>query len=850
MNLSPQEPMPLTSESGSNGAVAERVSNFKLTRYFSIACLIGMLIVVAVLVFFYRQFAFAALAQQEARNNANLAQVFASTLWPSHANYVKGASAIPKTELQQRPEVARIREDVLRQMHGLSVVKAKIYNLEGLTVFSTDPKQIGGDQGTNGGFLAAKAGETTSEITFRDRFDAFEQVINDRNLVSSYVPIRTHQGAPIEGVMEVYSDVTGHVENLRSTTLKIAVVVLGSLSVLYFFLFSIVRRGERVIHTQAAEELRAIKLADATRAQLAAIVEGSNDAIVSRAPDDTIVSWNAAAERMFGWSAEIALGTSFSSLLSSAGEALPQHFEGVLRGEIHPWFEEVRPCKDGSSIHVQTTLSAVKDEHGNILFVSCNMRDVTERVKAEQHIQQLATKDALTGLPNRGMLMEQIQISIARAARLKTAVALMFVDLDRFKEVNDALGHAAGDELLRECAKRLTGCVREVDIVARLGGDEFVVVLTDIIDNALVSTTADRILKLLSAPYNLHGHDALASASIGICLYPADGDDAATLTKNADIAMYHAKELGRNNFQFYAEEMNQRRAQRLQLERELRAALENNEFVLHYQPQVDIRSGAILGAESLIRWQHPTRGLLYPGEFVPVAEETGLVIPIGDWVLNHACRTIKDWRAKAVGIPYIVVNVSPGQLSDALVTQVRQALVNHGIEPAWLMLEITETMLMEQVEEAILILRRIRALGIRIAMDDFGTGYSSLSVLQRLPLDTLKIDRSFVSAIDDDSDNARAVAIIGAIIAIAKELNLSVVAEGVESPTQLAFLRTLNCDAYQGYLYSKAVDTQSLVAQFAAPVKSVLEDAQGRPITITLTVNLELPTEPSRSDNV
>ena len=606
--------------------------------------------------------------------------------------------------------------------------------------------------------------------------------------------------------------------------------------------------GKAIGLATIARDISARKQAGRTQAQLAAIVESSDDAIVSRAPDDTIVSWNAAAERMFGWRAEETLGRKFKGLLSQTPDIRREgRFEKILRGEPVPSsLEDIRRRKDGSTVHVQTTMSAIRDEQGKILFVSCIMRDVTERVKAERHIEHLATKDALTGLSNRGMLMEQMHTAIARAARSQTQLVVIFVDLDHFKAVNDTLGHAAGDALLRECAKRLTDCVREGDIVARLGGDEFVVILTDVTDATIVTPIADRMLKLLTTPYHLHGNDAQTSASIGICYYPTDGKDVATLMKVADIAMYHAKELGRDNYQFYAEEMNQRMLRRQQLERELHTAVENNEFVLHYQPQVVVATGEIHGAESLIRWQHPTRGLLSPAEFISVAEETGLIVPLGKWILNHACSTIKTWRANGVGIPYIVVNVSAGQLSADLVTSVRQALVDHGIEPGWLMLEITETMLMEHVEESIAILRRIREMGIRIAMDDFGTGYSSLSVLQRLPLDTLKIDRSFVSAIDDEANNARACAIIGAIIAIAKELNLNVVAEGVETTTQLAFLRTVNCDTYQGYLYSMPVDTITLEQRYAAPVKSVLEDEEGRAITMTTFVTLELRTDEIR----
>ena len=558
------------------------------------------------------------------------------------------------------------------------------------------------------------------------------------------------------------------------------------------------------------------KHTEAVRAQLAAIVETSGDAIIGRAPDDTIVHWNAAAERMFGWSAQEALGKTFRRLLSTSPDVRRQgRFELALRGETAPpSLEDIRLCKDGSTIHVHTSMSAVKDERGEILFISCIMRDVTEKLKAERHIEQLATKDALTGLSNRSRLMEQMQAGIARA---QAQLVVIFIDLDHFKSVNDTLGHAAGDELLRECAKRLTECVREVDIVARFGGDEFVVLLTDVTDTALVAPIADRMLKLLTTPYRVLGHEALTSASIGICFYPTDGKDVSTLMKYADIAMYHAKAQHRNNYQFYSEDMNQRMLQRLQLERELHAAVENNEFVLHYQPQVAFAGGEVLGAESLVRWQHPTRGLLLPAEFIPVAEDTGLIVPLGVWILNHACRTIKTWRVQGVPMPHIVVNVAAAQLDDALVKSVQQALLDHDIKADWLILEITETMLMKQVENAILILRRIRALGIRIAMDDFGTGYSSLSLLQRLPLDTLKIDRNFVVAIDDAVECARACAIIGAIVAIAKALNLNVVAEGVESATQLAFLRTLNCDAYQGFLYSEPVDQSALESLLAAP---------------------------------
>lgn len=578
--------------------------------------------------------------------------------------------------------------------------------------------------------------------------------------------------------------------------------------------------------------------------QLRTLLDGVHDYAIFSIDEQGFVSkWNQASTRILGYEAEDMEGVSFSRIFKDKTSARVTRNEGLLaiasRGHYEADTTLIR--KNHEEFEANIVVTPFNSADGRTKGYSVVVRDITERLKAERHIEQLATRDTLTGLSNRSMLMDQMQTAIARAARGQTQLALMFIDLDHFKAVNDTLGHAAGDELLRECAKRLTDCVREIDVVARLGGDEFVVLLTDVTDTAIVSPIADRMLKLLTTPYSIQGQNAQTSASIGICFYPGDGADVTTLMKNADIAMYHAKELNRNNYQFYAEEMNQRMLRRMQLERELRDAVKNDEFVLYYQPQVIVATGEIRGAESLIRWQHPNRGLLPPVEFITVAEETGLIVPIGEWILNHACRTIKDWRAKGVTIPYVVVNVSAAQLSEDLVKLVRQALVNHDIEAGWLMLEITETMLMERVEEAISILRRIREMGVRIAMDDFGTGYSSLSVLQRLPLDTLKIDRSFVIAIDNENSNARAVAIIGAIIAIAKELNLSVVAEGVDSTTQLAFLRTLNCDTYQGYLYSKPLDAATLEIRFAAPVKSVLEDDEGRAITMTTKVTLELP---------
>jgi diguanylate cyclase (GGDEF)-like protein/PAS domain S-box-containing protein len=580
--------------------------------------------------------------------------------------------------------------------------------------------------------------------------------------------------------------------------------------------------------------------------QLRTLLDGVRDYAIFSIDEQGFVSkWNQASTRILGYEAQDMEGVSFARIFKDKTSARVTRNEGLLAVAAKGRFETNTTLvrKNHEEFEANIVVTPLSSSEEGVKGYSVVVRDITERVKAERYIEQLATRDSLTGLPNRNMLLHEMEGAIARAIRAQVKMAVMFIDLDHFKSVNDTLGHIAGDVLLTTVAGRLTECVREVDIVARLGGDEFIVALTEIENIPSVSLVAERMIKALTTPMMLMGHQTQISGSIGICIYPDDGKDMNTLMKNADIAMYHAKELRRNNYQFYAEEMNERMLRRLRMEKELRAAVDNGEFVLYFQPQVIVSDGKIRGAESLVRWNHPAEGLLSPTRFIGVAEETGLILPLGAWILNEACRNIKLWRAKGVGIPYVVVNVSAAQLSDDLVTLVRQALVDHEIEPGWLMLEITETMLMERVEEVISILRRIRELGIRIAMDDFGTGYSSLSVLQRLPLDTLKIDRSFVVAIDDEANNARAVAIIGAIIAIAKELSLSVVAEGVETATQLAFLRTLNCDTYQGFLYSEPIDAAALEARFAAPPKSVLEDENGRAITMTTKVTMELPTQ-------
>jgi diguanylate cyclase (GGDEF)-like protein len=429
--------------------------------------------------------------------------------------------------------------------------------------------------------------------------------------------------------------------------------------------------------------------------------------------------------------------------------------------------------------------------------------DVTEREQAEERARFLSTHDDLTGLPNRLVFGQTVSDAVKLGRRYGQEFAVMFVDLDRFKIINDTLGHAAGDSLLIEIANRLKQCVRESDIVSRVGGDEFTILLREISDALQVTTVARKILSAVIKPLTIHGQECRVTASIGISLFPSDAQDEESLTKNADAAMYAAKEDGRNNFLFHSRELKTQSIERLMLETNLRRAIERNELVLYYQPKQDLSRGGITGVEALLRWHHPDLGLLLPARFIPLAEETGLIIPIGKWVIETACAQNMTWQRQGLPPIRIAVNLSPRQFADPhLLGDIRAALEKSGMAPEFLEIEITESMVMQNLERTMRVLEAIKRLGITLSIDDFGTGYSSMSLVKKLPIDALKIDRSFVREIASDADDK---AIAEAIIALGRALDLTVVAEGVETAEQEAVLRAHNCDEIQGYLISKPV---------------------------------------------
>jgi diguanylate cyclase (GGDEF)-like protein len=489
---------------------------------------------------------------------------------------------------------------------------------------------------------------------------------------------------------------------------------------------------------------------------------------------------------------------------------------------------------DAFDKHLETRF-VPRDKHSVLAIV----RDITERKNSERRIFNLAYYDELTELPNRQLFSQSLEQTIRTAERDGQKFAVLFVDLDRFKRINDTLGHTVGDQLLKDVAGRLAKCIRSSDSVerlgqgglgsiklARLGGDEFVIKLYGVDTDETVSAIASRIISALAPPFTCEGHQFVVTPSIGIAMYPQDGETGEQLLMNADSAMYRAKFVGRNNFKFYTETMRTKSLHRLDLENELRKAIEEDLFELHYQPKVDALNWSLTGAEALLRWFHHERGPIPPDDFIPVAEETGLIIPLGRWVMKKACEQVKLWGKYSFGAVPVSVNISSHQFhADGLLDDVFQAVSSAGIDASKLELEITESVLLQDAENTLVALRRLKDAGVSLSVDDFGTGYSSLSYLKRFPIDTLKIDRSFVKDLHVDKDDA---AICAAILAMSHQLGLNVVAEGVETMEQLEFLRRYGCNQIQGYLCSKPLTAQQFLAMLDKIAAKVGESADAQ----------------------
>jgi diguanylate cyclase (GGDEF)-like protein len=663
---------------------------FKLLRYSQLIALSVLAAVVVALSLLYRDMVVDALVESETHVSVGLTKAFANAIWPSYSAFVRHAASLPPAELAGRDEIETLDRDLRALAQGLNVVKVKIYDLRGFTVFSTDPRQIGEDKSANPGFRRARDGYPASEITYRDRFDAWEGEISERNIIGTYVPVHVDAATPVEAVFEVYSDVTDLVERMQASQRKIVGSVLGAMALVWLVI-----------------------------------------------------------------------------------QFMLSHYQRRLN-------EEER-----------------------------------QRKAQEEWMRHQAFHDPVTDLPNRVSFTEHLAEAMRRAKRAEWPLALLFLDLDLFKRVNDSLGHDAGDRLLRIAAQRIRGAVREADLLFRMGGDEFTVLLEDVRGPEEAAAVAQRMLEAIAEPVQIDHHEIAVSASIGVALYPRDDVVGERLVKSADTAMYRAKELGRNRYAFFAPEMNERVEHQMKMEAALRRALKNDEFVLHFQPRISAATGGAVGVEALLRWRHPEWGLVEPARFVPVLEETGLILPVGAWVLAEACRHAQTWQAGARAPLRVSVNLSPRQFrSEGLLNSVAGALRASGLRPQLLELELTESLLVENVDYAMDLMHKLKALGTSISIDDFGTGYSSLSYLKRFPIDSLKVDKSFVR---DLASSPKDAAIVDAICLLARSLGIGLVAEGVEQAWQADYLSERHCTEMQGYLFSRPLAAEALAEALARP---------------------------------
>ncbi|MEW6645957.1 MAG: EAL domain-containing protein [Pseudomonadota bacterium] len=673
---------------------------FNLTRYFSTLSLFLVLTAGVVLGSHFHRFSTHHLLSQAEHDNVALARFVHNALRQDFATVADMAAATP-TEERLQTRAAVLLPAVRSLLKDSDVIKVKVYNREGLTVFSTDPANVGENVADKPGFQAAIRGDVSSALHSRDVFHAHDGARANIDFIASYVTMRGDSG-DIYGVFEIYRDVTPLVRRVNTTLWQVAIAATIALTLLYLLQLLVVRRAQGILRRQAEA------------------LENANLELDRRVQERT----------------------------------------AALEAEI------------------------------------------SERRHAEKRLDHLAYHDALTGLPNRLMFKEHLTRGLMRAVRGQTRLAVLFIDLDRFKDVNDTLGHSIGDELLVAVTRRIKTCVRTSDTLARQGGDEFICILEGIHHADEAAAVSHKLLDLFRHPFIIGDHQLYLTASIGISIAPDDGDDVDFLVRNADAAMYHAKANGRNRYHFYTAAMTEEAQARVRIETLLRQAIDSPELATYFQPKVDISSGQLVGSEALLRWHSGELGCIPPGRFIPLAEECGLIVELGAWVLRAACRQLATWDAAGFYVPAVSVNLSVKQLERSdFIDQVSSILHETGVSPARIEFEITESIIMS-VDDALTVLHRLRALGVSLSVDDFGTGYSSLTYLKALPIQTIKIDRSFVNGIGINPGDE---AIIRAVIELSRSLGFITVAEGVETTHQAQFLRNAGCNLLQGYLYGKAV---------------------------------------------
>lgn len=698
------------------------------------------------------------------------------------------------------PRLAEFDRFVRTSILSGRTVRVRIWNPQGQVVYSDELTQVGAKFPVHEELAAALSGQVVADISRGEKPENSGEAAFGP-LLEVYVPLVFPGSEAPSGAFEIYQSYEPVAAQAAGLSRAVAVGSAASLFVLFISLVWVVHGGTRTIERQQAE------LAARER-RFRALVQNLSDVIMVVGSDGRLAYVSPSLARVLGCEPEMSADTTLMGLLGprvhpdDAGALKEFLAEPVAGGWGGPSVRFRVRHRDGSWRWLEMVAADLTSEPavGGLVLTA---RDVTEACRYEAELLQRALYDSLTGLPNRALFMDRLQHALLRADRRRQPIAVMFLDLDNFKLVNDSLGHQQGDELLVAAARRLRECLRTSDTVARLGGDEFAILLEDVGSEADAQRVADRVQEVLKPPFYLDGHEVFLTASIGITLSRPGQTSASEFLKEADIAMYQAKSLGRGRSVVFGPELSVRVSTRLKLEVELRRALERGQFVVCFQPVVDVRRGQVCQVEALLRWQHPERGLIGPGEFIPVAEETGLIIPIGRWVLSEACRQLREWQGEDPGgAPAVVgVNLSPRQFQDPnLVDEVARVLAETGLNPAALELEVTEAVMMPDLDLAVKTLGQLKALGVRIALDDFGSGYSSLAYLARLPIDTIKVDRSFVAQVLD-SPASRAV--VRAVASFGAQFGMTVVAEGVETEAQFRQVQALGCDYAQGYYFAR-----------------------------------------------
>jgi diguanylate cyclase (GGDEF)-like protein/PAS domain S-box-containing protein len=584
---------------------------------------------------------------------------------------------------------------------------------------------------------------------------------------------------------------------------------------------SLVRAIRNMAERKTAEE---ILFTEKERAQVT--LDSIGDAVLSTDLQGKVTYLNVVAEKITGWSREQAAGKDIDEVFVIIDGSTREPCANPLRTAIRknrtvgltPNCILIR--RDGVEFAIEDSAAPIHDQHGLATGAVIVFHDVSVARALGVEMSHMAQHDILTNLPNRTLLQDRLSQAIATSNRNDSRIAVLFLDLDGFKHINDSLSHAIGDRLLQLVAKRLLATVRTSDTVCRMGGDEFVILLSEVAHPGDAGVKAGKILAALSAPFEMEQVTLRVTGSIGVTTYPEDGQSADLLIRNADLAMYQAKEKGRNTYQFFEKGMNVRAVERQSIEGDLRCALERNEFVMHYQPKIDLKSGEITGVEGLVRWQHPEKGLVGPMQFISVAEDCGLMLPIGKWILRESCRQAKAWQDAGLPLFEMAVNVSSVEFrSDQFIGSISTILKETGLEPGYLELELSESVLMQHAESSVPVLQKLKAMGVRLAIDDFGTGYSSLSYLRQFPIDTLKVDQSFIHEINADTDEAT---IISAVINMGCRLKHRVIAEGVETAEQLAFLRAHGCDEGQGFYFGRPMPAEETAKLLEMGVESTI----------------------------